>query len=674
MPDINVLKDYKKSQELLGGKVTVTENKEISVQRRDESSDDRISYAPLPETGPVGAKARGRPKKVKANDELTMGATVAMAGLNFSEEGQQVVDTESCSGEGDSEDYDEVVEVVYGFISNEYTEKDEPMLFSGPDKEGWLESNSLEKLKVTCTDNMKFVPLGEKLPSKAVPIVLLYCRKRPDVHGFSRFKCRAVVLGNLLSCTVPSYAPVISLPGVRLIITEAVANARNGEEAITLFDISTAFLNAPLDERIDGTITVKLPESWARSLPSRYAVLKRALYGLKVSPRRWFDCVHGYMATSLGWQDTGANCVYWKIVEGVKLWLTLYVDDVVVAGGSTKLRESECSRIFAKFPGSYIRPKVSACGSLHTYDVNGICLEIDWKKRTYLMHMDDYIQKTLKKFGLENCKTATHPRVNIDLVERDNRIKSDFPVRECLGALIWLSTTCRPDVCYDVSVLARYVGTHGATKGTADAAKKVLRYLAGSPRRGIVYSPLREERFQSKYRRLIIDQCRSNDYGHVEGDPSEFSKKIFLFSDASFASCPVSLRSQTGLAVFYRGVLVAYKTMRQGVLTHCTMHSEFVACSDLQDYLVNLDPYLRLFDPPEIDPAQFVDNEPALRVARGTVLNNASKHLKLRYMKVGQAQRKLFYCPTGDQQGDPFTKSLGEQIYSMMSLLESIGD
>ena len=74
-------------------------------------------------------------------------------------------------------------------------------------------------------------------------IVLLYCRKRADSAGVQRFKCRGVVLGNQQKTgisTAATYAPVISIPGVRMLITESIASG----SGVNLFDLSNAFLNA----------------------------------------------------------------------------------------------------------------------------------------------------------------------------------------------------------------------------------------------------------------------------------------------------------------------------------------------------------------------------------------------------------------------------------------------
>ena len=148
-------------------------------------------------------------------------------------------------------------------------------------------------------------------------------------------------------------------------------------------------------------------------------------------------------------------------------------------------------------------------------------------------------------------------------------------------------------------------------------------------------------------------------------------QRVFVFSDASFASCPLTLRSQSGSAVYFRGVLIAYKTQRQSVVTHSTCASEFVACADTLSFVEALEPQLQLFDGgvgsarPLLN-SVFVDNQSAIRIARNDVLSQASKHVKLRHIRVSEEHKRIFFAPTKMQEADAFTKSLGEAIFAMM--------
>ena len=513
----------------------------------------------------------------------------------------------SSDEEGSEQEELQVVELEYACVSNEYSERDEWWLFSpeNPDAERWIEASTLERLKIESYGTYRVLNENEKLPPgvKPLPVVLIYCRKRDG-----RFKCRAVVLGNLQDSALPNYSPVISIPGVRLLITESVASG----SGITLFDLTNAFLNAELTSE-DGTIAIKLPKSWTKEGP-QYAILRKAMYGLKIAPRRWFDKIDSVLTKKLDWCAQGQNGLYTKVLNnGTRIWMTLYVDDVVMGGGTDAERRWETAEIFKYFPGQILEPKIAGDGT-KSYDVNGIELEI--KGKSYLMHMSAYVTKILSKFQMQDAASCIHPKVNPELIEKQSGTSS-FPVREALGALIWLSSTARPDITYDVGLLARYVGKHGATEGTANGVKKIMKYLSGTRRRGLVYNQAREREFTRRYAEIIREQRAGSTYGISEQIAGEFSHKCFVFSDASFATCPITLRSQSGVCVYFRGALVAYKTMRQKLITHSTCESEYCAAADALTFLDSLEDTLHLFDPPEIPGTLqptiplFVDNQSA---------------------------------------------------------------
>jgi hypothetical protein len=94
-------------------------------------------------------------------------------------------------------------------------------------------------------------------------------------------------------------------------------------------DVITAFLNGKLDE--DEEVYVRLPDrSTAR--------LRRALYGLRRSPRLWYQELSTFLAT-IGCNLIEADCCVF--INPHKDWIILsYVDDLIMIG-RTKTSLSE---------------------------------------------------------------------------------------------------------------------------------------------------------------------------------------------------------------------------------------------------------------------------------------------------------------------------------------------
>lgn len=91
---------------------------------------------------------------------------------------------------------------------------------------------------------------------------------------------------------------------------------------------------------------------------------------------------------------------------------------------------------------------------------------------------------TMEKFNMTRCKTVCTP-MNLDekLQFEDGIGAADGNVfKSLIGRLIYL-THSRPDISFSVGVLSRFM--HKPSKHHLGAAKRVLRYLAGTKDFGI---------------------------------------------------------------------------------------------------------------------------------------------------------------------------------------------
>ena len=116
-----------------------------------------------------------------------------------------------------------------------------------------------------------------------------------------------------------TYAPVISLTGVRLIFFLA----HMFDLVLHVFDVKTAFLNSQVDEEL----FMSMPEG-LETLPGKVCKLNKSIHGLKQSPKCWHDLISGKLI-EFGLQKSEADsCIFY---EQGKLIVELYVDDGLVA-------------------------------------------------------------------------------------------------------------------------------------------------------------------------------------------------------------------------------------------------------------------------------------------------------------------------------------------------------
>ena len=118
--------------------------------------------------------------------------------------------------------------------------------------------------------------------------------------------------------------------------------------------------------------------------------------------------------------------------------------------------------------------------------------------------------------------------------KQDDESGGDWPVREAIGSLMWLSTMTRPDITNALRAVARYALE--PTERLWQAIMKILSYLNGTKRLGITY---------------------------VRG--SDLSLKVD--ANADYANKDNDRRSVSGIAVALGGTVVSLVSKTQRVVS-----------------------------------------------------------------------------------------------------------
>ena len=90
-------------------------------------------------------------------------------------------------------------------------------------------------------------------------------------------------------------------------------------------DVKTTFLNGEIEEKA----YIEQPDGFViREKESHVGRLKKAMYGLKQTPRAWYVRIDGHLMI-LGFKKSVVHpSLYYNIVNGESLILVLYVDDL----------------------------------------------------------------------------------------------------------------------------------------------------------------------------------------------------------------------------------------------------------------------------------------------------------------------------------------------------------
>jgi hypothetical protein len=138
------------------------------------------------------------------------------------------------------------------------------------------------------------------------------------------------------------FSPLAKLTSIRFILSIVVAFDLEVEE----MDVKTTFLHGDLEEEM----YMKQPEDFlVKGRKELVCKMKKSLYGLKQSPRMWYQNFDTYML-GLGFvRSTVDHCVYSKQVGNHFICVVLYVDDMLLVGNNLDVIKEVKSQLSSKF-------------------------------------------------------------------------------------------------------------------------------------------------------------------------------------------------------------------------------------------------------------------------------------------------------------------------------------
>ena len=236
------------------------------------------------------------------------------------------------------------------------------------------------------------------------------------------------------------FAPVVRWSTIRTIL----ALAAGYSWPIHQMDVITAFLNGDLTDEVYMEIPEGFPEA---GNPTKVCRLKRALYGLRQAPQVWYDKINTWLQQqNLRQSDLDPNLFY-SVENGQYTIVLIYVDDMLITGDN----ETKILALQRALTDAF---EMTDVGIAHEY------LGVKFENRTsrIWIHQRAYINKLLQKFRMQDCVTCNLPMDPGLQLQKDMQSPSfDLQLyRSLVGSLIYLTNT-RPDICYAVSYLSRYM-------------------------------------------------------------------------------------------------------------------------------------------------------------------------------------------------------------------------
>jgi Reverse transcriptase (RNA-dependent DNA polymerase) len=406
-------------------------------------------------------------------------------------------------------------------------------------------------------------------------------RAKKDAAGnVVRYKARLITQG---FSQVPGvdyfdmFAPVAKLASIRTVL--ALAAAKDME--IHQIEIKGTYLNGELTDQ--ETIYMAQPPGYhAQNSAGKVCRLRKTLYGLKQSGRRWYQKLVEIMTLHLAVSRCNVDqAVFFHRNGQGSMIILVHVDDCTIAASSKQLIGHFKAKILE-------RVEITDLGELHW--LLGIEVRRNRERHTIHFSQRSYITSILRHFNLEELKPTSTPMQPGLLLYGSQTPKTtaewaqmhDTPYREAIGSLMYAALGTRPDIAFAVHTLSRYSTKFGPAHW--NTVKWVFSYLKGTKELWLTYG-----------------QTQAEMMGYADADGSTTEDR----------------HAVTGYAFIINSGAVSWSAKCQSIISLSMTESEYVAAAHATKEALWLRSLIeQLFDEKLSPTTLFSDNQSAIALAK----------------------------------------------------------
>ncbi|KAJ9547553.1 hypothetical protein OSB04_020096 [Centaurea solstitialis] len=447
-------------------------------------------------------------------------------------------------------------------------------------------------------------------------------KNKKDEDGIvTRNKARLVAKGFKQQAGIDydeTFAPVARIEAIRIFL----AYATHKNFTVYQMDMKTAFLNGELKEEV----YVTQPEGFVdRTKPNHVYILDKALYGLKQAPRAWYDHLSNALLDNGFYKGKIDPTLFIKTEGDDILLVQIYVDDIIFGSTNSDMCTWFSDLMTTRFEMSMLRELSFFLG-----------LQVLQKPDGILINQSKYIRDLLKRFHMDTSSVAKTPMASGTLIGADPKGKpvDQKTYRAIIGSLLYL-TASRPDIMFATCFCARFQAN--PKESHMMAVKRILRYLKGTPNRGLWY-------------------------------PKESGFELVAFSDADHGGCQLDRKSTSGHVQFLGDKLVSWGSKKQHCVSTSTAEAEYVAAASCCSQVLWMRTQLRDYGFNHIP--IYCDSKSAIAITCNPVQHTRTKHIDIRYHfikdHVERGTIELYFVNTEYQLADLFTKPLDEKRFNFL--------
>jgi hypothetical protein len=428
-----------------------------------------------------------------------------------------------------------------------------------------------------------------------------------------------------------TYAAVARATTIKVLLALVAALDLECDQA----DVTTAFLNGVLD--YDEIVYIRLPDG-------RMARLNKVLYGLRRSPRLWYEELSQHLK-AMGFLPIEADpCVFLRKLDGSLI--LAYVDDVVFITRSSASMRNVKEQFFGKY-------KCRDIGPISHY--LGTRIPRDCPARLIELSMEPYIDKLIQDFKRVDSFRCLTPfdtstiKLTLSTAEKiDSQLPHDY--QTIIGKLLYSATQLRIDIAFHVGFLARALAK--PTPQHYNAALNVVDYLKST--KDLVMT----------YKTPAGPALAFEMFSKAKFEASPATLGLYAYSDASFADAE-DRKSTSGYLFKLAGGTVSHKSVKQKLVTTSTTEAEYVAMTYTTKEAAWLHRLLHQvgYVAADTHPIHlYGDNEPSIKLLTADGHHKRTKHVDIYYQYIRDCVKDghltVSHVRTHEMAADGLTKPL----------------
>lgn len=225
------------------------------------------------------------------------------------------------------------------FVTGEPTTVDEALLCDNANK--WI--LAMKEEHTSLIENKTWTLVNLPAGKKAIRCKWVFKQKSDENGNVTRHKARLVAKGCSQKPGIDFneiFSPVVRYTSIRYLFSIAAQY----DLLVYQMDAVTAFLQGDLYEEV----YMQQPE-YFDDASGKVCLLKKSIYGLKQASRMWNIKLHNVLISGGYTQSKVDPCIYFKIQGVKKLFVAIYVDDVLYFTNANELKKDLSITLMSNF-------------------------------------------------------------------------------------------------------------------------------------------------------------------------------------------------------------------------------------------------------------------------------------------------------------------------------------